>query len=179
MREVFSVEIEGVKPYLMCAFKGDEGQDKKKKKGANPTKEQDCENALYRKPDKTIYVPSTQIEATMREGGRDLKFGRMGNYANIINAGISVEPFELPITPQTFSQFIAAVRIPPRTGARVMKGRPRFENWSLSFQIANTDERLHEATLKEILTNAGQFKGIGDWRPKFGLFQIKSWKKEA
>lgn len=173
MREVYSVEIKGLKPYLMHAFKGDNGTESKKR-GAHPTIEQDCEEALYRMTDKTIFVPSLQLEASMKNASKDYKFKGRSSYWGLVTAAVSVEPLEIPIEPQHFEPFVTGVVI---NDARIMKGRPMFKNWSLKFNIAVTDERLKEAQLNEILKEAGQSRGIGDWRPKFGLYEITSWKK--
>jgi hypothetical protein len=54
--------------------------------------------------------------------------------------------------------------------------RPRFDNWSASGEVVITDEQITIPILQTILKYAGQFKGLGDWRPgaptpgPFGMF---------
>ena len=168
---MYSVEIKGLKPYLMHAFKGDDG---KKKVGMKPTIEEDCENALYRKQDRTIYVPSMQLEASLKNAGKEKIFRGRKTFWEMIMAGVSVEPIEIPMQPQEFEPFTTGVVI---GDARIMKARPMFKNWGLGFKLIVTDERMVEANLKDLLKIAGESKGIGDWRPKFGLYEITSWKK--
>lgn len=56
--------------------------------------------------------------------------------------------------------------------ARIVRARPRFDDWELSFQIINTDERIRKETLKQILSDAGRYFGIGDYHPRFGRFEV-------
>lgn len=43
--------------------------------------------------------------------------------------------------------------------------RPRFDSWSTSGTLSVWDEQLTDRVLKDVLTFAGQYKGLGDWRP--------------
>ncbi|CAB4196149.1 hypothetical protein UFOVP1299_58 [uncultured Caudovirales phage] len=43
--------------------------------------------------------------------------------------------------------------------------RPRFETWSASGTMLVTDSQLTLPVLRNIFTQAGQYKGLGDWRP--------------
>ena len=55
--------------------------------------------------------------------------------------------------------------------------RPRFDNWSLSGHLNVWDDKITETILRDVLTYAGNYKGLGDWRPSapkspgcFGMF---------
>lgn len=43
--------------------------------------------------------------------------------------------------------------------------RPRFDNWSIAGTITVFDDQITTEVLAEILTQAGRYSGIGDWRP--------------
>lgn len=44
--------------------------------------------------------------------------------------------------------------------------RPQFDaGWTLSGSLAVWDEQITEGALEQILLYAGQYKGLGDWRP--------------
>lgn len=54
--------------------------------------------------------------------------------------------------------------------ARIMQSkhirvRPRFDDWGCEFTLSVWDEQITEAALRDILRFAGEYKGIGDWRP--------------
>jgi hypothetical protein len=61
--------------------------------------------------------------------------------------------------------------------ARIMRERPRFDNWGLSFVIETLDEQLPVSAIKEILDYAGKV-GLGDYRPRFGRFIVTEFKEE-
>jgi hypothetical protein len=54
--------------------------------------------------------------------------------------------------------------------------RPRFSNWSASGTLTVVDPSITQEMLQHILTFAGCFCGVGDWRPssptpgQFGRF---------
>jgi len=43
--------------------------------------------------------------------------------------------------------------------------RPRFDQWSVTGTINVWDEQITQKNLEMILTYAGRYKGLGDWRP--------------
>ena len=47
-----------------------------------------------------------------------------------------------------------------------------FDKWELTFTIMNTDDRIREEILMEILSDAGRYFGIGDYHPRFGRFEV-------
>jgi hypothetical protein len=74
-----------------------------------------------------------------------------------------------------FSLFIKRAKIGTSKHVRV---RPRFDSWSLYGTLSIMDEQITDEVLKDILTFAGQYKGLGDWRPggktpgPFGRFTV-------
>ena len=54
--------------------------------------------------------------------------------------------------------------------------RPRFDHWSFAGTVSVWDEQITERVLGDILRYAGQYKGLGDWRPggktpgSYGMF---------
>jgi len=43
--------------------------------------------------------------------------------------------------------------------------RPVFQDWTLSGELTVWDDQITAEVLKNILQRAGQYKGLGDWRP--------------
>jgi len=73
-----------------------------------------------------------------------------------------------------FTLFVKRAKIGTSKHVRV---RPRFSNWSASGTLTVLDKTLTTETLQNILTFAGAFSGVGDWRPsspkspgQFGTF---------
>ena len=68
----------------------------------------------------------------------------------------------------------------PATKGKIMKHRPRFDVWSAKFNLNINTDMLEEAFVQQLLAEAGQAQGIGDFRPNrlgsFGCFRVTSWK---
>lgn len=63
--------------------------------------------------------------------------------------------------------------------ARVMRTRPIFRRWAADVTFEYLDDQLDESDIVEIFTVAGRIVGIGDWRPRFGRFEIESLRRSA
>jgi hypothetical protein len=61
-----------------------------------------------------------------------------------------------------FTLFTKRARIGQSKHVRV---RPRFDSWSASGTITVLDVQLTEQVLKNVLTHAGFYCGLMDWRP--------------
>jgi len=81
-------------------------------------------------------------------------------------------------TKLNFSLFVKRAKVGASKHIRV---RPRFDRWSASGTVAVWDPQITTQVLTDIVTFAGQRKGLGDWRPssktpgQFGRFtaQVK------
>lgn len=81
-----------------------------------------------------------------------------------------VEPEEIPLGKKTYDEIDRRPAVIQRQ--RIVKSRPRFNSWEIEFTINFDEERVKKEVLKEILIEAGKSKGIGDYRPKFGRFEV-------
>lgn len=61
-----------------------------------------------------------------------------------------------------FSLFVKRAGV---NGAKHIRVRPRFDAWSLSGTLTVLDETITTEILQLILTHAGAYAGLGDWRP--------------
>jgi len=75
-----------------------------------------------------------------------------------------------------FSLFVKRAKIGMSKHIRV---RPRFDDWRLDGIVQISDEQITKPILEAILTAAGTYKGLGDWRPggktpgNYGMFEAK------
>ena len=95
-------------------------------------------------------------------------------YKDLVKASIIIDPIYIPHENPKFTVDIRAVRVQK---ARIVRQRPMFSRWALSFTLTITEPQLPGNVVKEIMDYAGRFVGIGDYRPKFGRFQITLWEK--
>jgi len=174
------VTIRGVSPLLQHRFPDADQIETKSRKRAGSRQEEDIEKSLYRLPDGVIYQPSEHILGAMiRSASNFLIVGkRKKSYKELVKAVLFIEPECIVHKKQKWGVDQRIVRIPPGTGAMVLRSRPRFENWELDFTITTSEEQMAFETIKEILDYAGRIVGIGDHRPRFGRFTVTRFEEE-
>jgi len=162
------VAVEGIRPLLMHEFRFD---DSTKKKSVYDPKE-DAEKALIKDPSGNIAVKAAQFESCICNAGKEFKFRGKKTYNAILKAGIRIEPEYPLLHDQNYTVDVRPVVI---QRARIARARPRFEKWNADFEMVITDDQIDPLILKEIMEHGGLRNGIGDYRPKYGLFKVTSW----
>lgn len=167
--EKAKVKIKGIAPLLMNRFVMEKDDSEAKRRDEKFIPEEDAEKALYRN-DKGCYAPSTWIEASLRETAKEFKGKGRGSLKSTILASVFVDPAEIPLGKDTYDEIDQRPAVIQRM--RIVKSRPRFNSWELEFAISFDEGRVRKETIKQILIEAGQSRGIGDYRPKFGRFEV-------
>ncbi len=163
---------------------------------------------LYRTVDgKHATVPSDNLMTLMREGGAKCPTGKgMQTFKALTQSGIIVDQADWPlIDPESnraysiaavdellqeseyaaheawarergFELFAKRAKVGQAKHVRV---RPRFDNWCCVGTVTVMEERITEDVLRNILTFAGAYSGLMDWRPSspkspgsFGRFSV-------
>lgn len=183
--KTIEVEITGTSPMLQHRF-GEQAEQ------AKPTRkvliERDeprtaAEKVVYRAPDGTCYIPGGAIARLLREaGGSHKQVGNRKTLKYVVPAAVLVPQDTIglhngkPIT--TFEVDSRPVTIPATKG-RVMRHRPRFDEWQATFALEIDDELLPVEIVHQLLTEGGRGIGIGDFRPEkggpFGRFRVTRW----
>lgn len=178
----FNVRIKGIVPILQARHitpieeKQITNLKQSKQKTREVTDDEQYEMHAYKKNGK-YYQPSQMIEAAMTKAAVEFRMEGKKTFKNVINGGIIVDPIEIIHKSQKFVPHTIWGKN-KNTGGAVWVVRPMIEDWELEFTInLLQDERVSEGILKEILTYAGMYVGIGAWRPKYGRFEIVSWKE--
>lgn len=69
----------------------------------------------------------------------------------------------------------------PSTKGRIMRHRPRCDEWVARFHLVINEDVLGVDTIRQFLDEGGQRIGIGDFRPEkggpFGVFQVNLWEE--
>jgi hypothetical protein len=174
MEEKFDVEIKGTAPLLFNRFTESE-DNKSKRAGKVVNKEKEAEESLYKDNEGNIVTPATHLEASMIKAATQFKIPGQGKktFKDAFKGGVFVSPEMIPHQGNGYEVFVSPVVI---NRARVMKARAKLDDWTLNFQIQVIDERITPHVLKDILTEAGKYHGIGDWRPRFGRFEVKKFE---
>jgi hypothetical protein len=173
--ETYYVKIIGTKPLLMHAPVG-LGDKPTRRRGEHLDPKTEAEMYLYKDPQGRIVIPSVNIKACIREAGRNYKVrGRKSTFAAMIKASIDIRPF--PYVPLIHKGWTVDIRPVVVQKNRILRARPRFDEWSLEFYIVNSDPTIiHADTLYNILVDAGKYCGLGDFRPEFGTFRVEEFK---
>lgn len=165
---VINCHIRGLRPLLMNAF-GSEEEKSAAKKGKVYDDKEEAEKRLYLDKDGNICQPATHLEACMVKSAADFKFAGKKTYKDIFKSGIFVDPLMIPHLKSDWDidkQSVVVQR------SRILRCRPRFDDWELKFRILVRDDRIEPLVVKQILENGGKYVGIGDFRPRYGLFEV-------
>ena len=138
-----------------------------------------------------VCVPSDNLMTMLREGGARCPTGKgQKTFKAQTQSGIVVDQIAWPVvgpkgtisyaaikalinnpefmehesTAESlgFNLFVKRAKIGMAKHIRV---RPRFDNWQVSGTLTVFDEQITTDVLKDIITVAGAYCGIGDWRP--------------
>lgn len=129
---------------------------------------------LYFNPELGPYVPSEMIEATLKSGAKLSKTGKLAEACVVCLE----ERYALAYKgPRELAALLADRRFHDRRtirvqNSRVVRTRPRFNDWGVTFTLALTPGRLNPEQVKAALDDAGLYVGMGDYRPKFGRFRV-------
>ena len=178
------VEIQGTSPLLIHRFGEAEQTEKTTRRvrvAENYDPREEATKHAYIAPNGTFYFSAFAIPNAMGNAGashkqkgsrKTLRYVvpsavRMeSDTVTIMNGSGAAKDFEIDSRPVTI----------PATQGRVMRHRPRFNCWSAQFILLVNDDMLDPQTAHQLLNEAGQSIGIGDFRPEkrgpFGTFLV-------
>lgn len=197
--KTYKATIEGIRPLLMhsgrladpldpMALRLAELTHKKKKTPDDHERiaRAEWEGGLYVLEDQVV-LPGLLLDATLRDGAKQNKQGKA------VVAGVEIAEEFVPLQydgPKSWKKLydvkneLDKRKFVDRRGTKlngrttVIRTRPRFNEWSATFTLNIFD--FAEVGPKDVqrgLEHAGRAVGIGDFRPKFGLFTVKSFEE--
>ena len=133
------------------------------------------EAGLYWNDEVGAYIPAENIEATIREGAKARRKGK-----DVIK-GFMVEDMMVPLEigenltkEEMKADFrfrdVRAMRVKT---SRVMRTRPRFNMWNITFTAMYDEKVLNFDEIVDAIEYAGQYVGLCDSRPKYGKFSAR------
>ena len=136
--------------------------------------------ALYYDKENGIHIPGANIKSCIVDAAKLNKLGvEVKRSLIVIDETVPLQ-YEGPKTPDGLledSRFVLAKSVVVGQ-SRLMRHRPRFPaGWKLSVIVEVDDTRINLDELKNIMSNAGRYIGLGDWRPNkggtYGRFQCE------
>lgn len=120
------------------------------------------------------YIPVDNLLKCLIEGGMKARLGSKFKAATMIDDDkVKLEykgPRDLDAM---YKDGNYAMRCPATVNqSKVIRTRPYFPEWAATFIVDFDDQVLNTRQVKDAMTIAGQLVGIGDWRPRYGRFEV-------
>ena len=118
-------------------------------------------------------IPDEMMEAALVKAANLERRGSRAKAGLVVRGHLMLE-YEGPKEPDALwadqrFRLRCGVRVGP---SRVMRTRPRFESWQANLVVDFLPHLLNRQDVENLLSTAGEQIGIGDWRPRFGRFQV-------
>lgn len=121
-----------------------------------------------------LYIPGENIEATLVNGGKANKKGTdIQKYVNITEPFIPFfygENLSKEELIQNFNYRDTRIMVVQR--ARVVRTRPRFNQWHIIFNLLYDETKIDLDTIITAMEYSGSYIGLCDSRPKYGRFVV-------
>lgn len=167
------VTIEGLSALLMHRFPMEPVEALEKK-----SKEEQAEVAAYRTPEGELYVPGVAIQRALIGGATYSKGKGRSSLQKVASACLLVSPEYVGLGVKEFAIDARAVVVPATKG-RVVRYRPRLDDWRCMFTLEFDDALMTAQQVRTIVNDTGARVGLLDFRPEkkgpFGRFQVVHW----
>ena len=167
------VTIKGIKPLLQHSTASMLVPKDKKVKSSEHDVVAEAELCLYKDASGVKCIPFMHFLSSMRKAAVNLKKGGAGKKTlkDFVYSGLQIKEQLIPLTNQKHEVDVQIVKVGP---ARIPRSRPRFDEWGCTFHIEMVDTQTWDAgTVRQVLEEAGQYQGIGDFRPLYGTFIVE------
>lgn len=157
-------------------------KNKKTKEDLATLKYLEFQGSLYHSEKVGPYIPPDVIEGCIREGGKVRRKGTVvvsGVNCTTDNAKLI---YDGPRDREELfkdKRFVDSRKVRLKRDVSVIRTRPRFDKWELSFELMVFTDVLNVADVQKALADGGRLKAIGDYRPKFGRFVVDKFNVEG
>lgn len=119
-------------------------------------------------------IPGEVLEAAFIVSAKKVRMGPQAK-AGVISDGMFAIEYDGPRTPEALwaderFRLVKAVKVQQN---RIMRTRPIFRDWSAHVSFDYLPSMLNRTDVIETVERMGTEVGIGDWRPRFGRFQVE------
>jgi hypothetical protein len=170
------VRIKGISALLMHAFP----LEPMPEGSAKLTAEEQAKYSEYRDPDTGIlYIPGIAIQRCFVSAASYSKGKGRASLQKQVAACLNIVPERVSLR---VAEYIIDSRpvVIPATKGRIMRHRPRLDEWNCSFIIEYDDGLLSQKEIRKIVDDAGSRVGLLDFRPEkkgpFGRFMVTQWE---
>lgn len=189
----FHVRVRGTTSLLMHKFSNQASAEVsatvKKRKSGPPDPKDEAEQGAYRLDPKNgeargqLCLPGEHFFQSMVLAASGFQVQGQGKktYKDAVKGHIYIEPDYIGLI-DTGGKGLYDYEIDTRPArvktGRINRSRPLLKHWVAEFNIVVTDEEaVPSSVINAILVSAGQTKGVGDYRPRFGRFMVEEFKE--
>ena len=130
------------------------------------------ESGAYWKDGLGLYIPAENVEATLVNGAKVNKKGKdIQKYCTVTDLYIPFWYGEDLTKEELIANYeYRDTRAMTVNRAKVMRTRPRFDQWKIVFSMNYDDEKIDISDIVNAMEYAGSYVGLCDSRPKYGKF---------
>lgn len=132
------------------------------------------EAGAYWKDGLGLYIPAENVEATIINGAKANKKGKdIQKYVDVTDLYIPFEYGENLTKEELIQNYeYRDTRIMTVMRAKILRTRPRFDQWVIEFNLRYNEEKIDIETIINAMEYAGLYVGLCDSRPKYGKFSV-------
>lgn len=192
MIKTYNVHLDMGSPLLINRMTEDAVVDLMAPKGAKKkikfygTPREEAEKKVYRRHDGVCMFPTENIVQAFKYAAAEYKQGNSRKSFKTIAASIFTPTDEfIPLKTKSGKE-VLDFEVDIRRGNNFQAGaicvcRPRFDDWSLEFDVELDTDLIDETLTLQILQEAGRRSGLGSFRiangGRFGKFYVTSFKE--
>lgn len=185
--EIVKFRITGTRPLLMhngqlanptCdaarAMKKISARKKKTDADLEELKRVEWEGGLYLTSDGKPAITEDMVLGAVVEGARKRKLGKSAQAGVLCTDAVFALEYKGPKDVEklyddpAFCEY-RTVRV---NSGRVMRARPKFNQWAAVVELTVDTESMSVEDVQESLEVAGRVVGMGDFRPRYGRFDV-------
>ena len=189
--KTIDVTIVGISPLLVNRFseEAEQAESTRRQLVVRGNPRDQASKAAYIAPDGTYYFSAVAIQRAMMDAGASHKMkGSRKSVKWVVPSAVLMTTEAVTICDgngapaKSFEVDSRPVNIPSTKG-RIMRHRPKFNEWSAHFDLVIDELSLPIELAHQLLNEAGQFQGIGDYRPSrtgvFGRFRVTDFNERV
>lgn len=135
----------------------------------------------YRNKKGKCFIPAEHLIGSLIKAGTYVK-AKVGvqtkSMKSVVAGMFSIHPFEVELP--DYDEIDKRSAVNKNVKARIIVIRPKWTKWSATFELHVDNDTITNETVKSIVEYAGQYVGIGSFRPtnngSFGRFKLKTIK---
>lgn len=182
----FQVQLKSITPYMQHRMDDIKLSDWEKKRGSiieRPEVSHEdivrAEYHCYRNKDGKCFIPADHIRGALITAGTFTK-SKVGAQTKSMKSIVAAmfEVAEQEIILPDFDAIDKRSAVNKNVKARVVVVRPKWSEWKADFTLLVDNDTITTETVTKILQEAGQYVGIGSYRPtnngSFGRFTVQN-----